>query len=167
MPITFEEISRMSLFRGFSKNFVRLLDMFFVEKKYPLDTEITRQNSMQKTFYIILAGEVQISEQVNKKEVILSQLSAGQFFGEMNLFDPGLATATVTTLTPVRTLEISTEQFRKFISQKPELAADFVFQLAEIIVKRFRHSKDTIQKELTSPKALDLGRKLDSKKRTA
>jgi CRP-like cAMP-binding protein len=167
MPVSFSEISRMSLFRGFDESFVRLLDVFFVENSYPADTVIVEQETLQEKFYIIIAGEVEVSHSTEGLKVILTSLTAGQFFGEISLFDPGLATAEVKSLTPVRTLEISTKQFRDFIRQKPELAADFTFQLAQAVAQRFRQSHDIIQEELIKPRAIRLGEELSNKKMQA
>jgi CRP/FNR family transcriptional regulator, cyclic AMP receptor protein len=167
MAITFADISRMSLFRGFSQDFVRLLDVFFTEKNYPKETLIIEQGKLQSVFYVIISGEVEIYESLENEKIILNTLAAGHFFGEINLLDPGVALASVASLTPVKTLEISNEQFRKFISQKPELAADFTFQLAEILAKRFRQSNDIIQKELTKPRAIQLGKEISLKQMQA
>jgi CRP-like cAMP-binding protein len=155
MSITFSEISRMSLFRGFDASFIQLLDLFFIEANYVPNTLLVEEGKLQNSFYMIFAGEVEVFHHSRKEEnIVLGNLSAGQFFGEMNLFDPGLATASVRTLTPVRTLEISNEKFRFFIQEKPELAADFTLQLSETIVKRFRDTSDKLLEQLTDPKNL-------------
>jgi len=155
MSIAFSEISRMSLFRGFDRSFIQLLDLFFVEKNYDPDTLLVDEGKLQSTFYMIFAGEVEVFHiSPAGKRLSLGNLCAGQFFGEMNLFDPGLATASVRTLTPVRTLEISNEKFRYFIQEKPELAADFALQLTETIVKRFRNTNDKLLEQLTDPENL-------------
>lgn len=141
----------MSLFRGFNETFVRLLDLFFVQRNYLKGDTLILQGTRQDTFFLIIAGEVEVTQDVAGRPIILGNLLAGQFFGEINLFDPGTATAHVTALTPVVTLEISNEKFRSFITHKPELAADFTFQLAETIVKRFRTSSSTLVEELNRP----------------
>lgn len=154
MGIHFSEISRMSLFRGFNEDFIRLLDVFFTEKNYSADELIVEKGNIQKTFYMIISGEAEAFDETTDQKITLDTISAGQFFGEINLFDPGIAIASIKSITPLKTLEISNEQFREFITQKPELAADFTFQLAETVSKRFRQANDVIQKELTSPDAI-------------
>ncbi len=145
----------MSLFRGFDRSFIQLLDLFFIEKNYDPDSLLVEEGKLQSTFYMIFAGEVEVFHSSPAgKQLVLGNLCAGQFFGEMNLFDPGLATASVRTLTPVRTLEISNEKFRYFIQEKPELAADFSLQLTETIVKRFRDTSDKLLEQLTDPENL-------------
>jgi len=155
MSVTFSEISRMSLFRGFDYSFIQLLDLFFVEGSYEADVFLVEEGKLQNRFFMLFAGEVSVLHHAGEgKEIVLGELAAGQFFGEMNLFDPGLATASVRSLTPVRTLEISNEKFRYFINEKPELAADFTFQLTETIVKRFRDTSSKMLEQLTHPENL-------------
>lgn len=142
----------MSLFRGFDASFIQLLDLFFISREYEADTLLVEEGKLQNRFFMIFAGEVSVLRHAGEdKQIVLGLLAAGQFFGEMNLFDPGLATASVRSLTPVRTLEISNDKFRFFISEKPELAADFTFQLAETIVRRFRDTNERFLEQLTHP----------------
>lgn len=161
MAIHFSDISRMSLFRGFNESFVQLLDLFFREANYKAGTVLVREGELQQTFFMLVAGEVEVSHQVNGVPMRLDILPAGQYFGEMNLFDPGVATASVTALTPLRTLEISNEKFRSFITHKPELAADFTFQLAETIVKRLRSSTQLLSDELARPEKIRMAQQID------
>jgi CRP-like cAMP-binding protein len=161
--VAFVDVSRMTLFRGFDEEFVRLLDLFFVANLYEAGTVIVEQGKFQNTFFLVVAGEAEAVHCLDgEKEVHLGHLSGGQFFGEMNLFDPGIATATVRALTPVKTLEISNDKFRYFINAKPDVAADFTFQLAETIVKRFRASKDSLVEELTNPENIRKAQLMDN-----
>jgi len=161
MAIHFSDISRMSLFRGFNESFVQLLDLFFREANYKAGTVLVLEGELQQTFYMLVAGEVEVNRRVNGAPMRLDILPAGQYFGEMNLFDPGVATASVVALTPVRTLEISNDKFRNFITHKPELAADFTLQLAETIVKRFRSSTHLLSEELARPENIRMAQQID------
>lgn len=151
MAISFAEISRMTLFRGFDASFVELLDLFFIENSYEAGHHLVVEGQLQNNFFLIFAGEVEVYHTIGQVKYPLSILQAGQFIGEINLFDPGVATASVVSLTPVRTLEISNDKFSYFIQNKPEMAADFTFQLASTIVKRFRNTNQTLLEELSRP----------------
>lgn len=159
--LRFSDICRMALFRGFSEDFVRLLDLYFTDNHHPSGTRLVEQGRLQETFYIIISGEVEIQQEAAGTLISHGFLEAGQFFGEINLFDPGVATAHVIAATPVRTLQISNERFRSFISQRPELAADFTYQLAETIVKRFRNVSSALAEEMARPENLRLARQVE------
>lgn len=161
MEISFTDISRMSLFRSFDDKLVKMLDMFFQEQNYATGHLIVEEGRRQDRFFVLFAGEVEAYHDLGGKRVVLDTLSAGQFFGEMNLFDPGTATASIRSLTPVRTLEISNEQFVQFMRYKPEAAADFMFQLTQIIVKRLRNTTENLTQALMSPENLKRAVQID------
>jgi CRP-like cAMP-binding protein len=162
MDISFADISRMTLFRGFDEGFVKLLDVFFVAREYEEGTILIEQGKMQSTFYLIIAGEVGVfSVTPDGRETPIGHVVAGQFVGEMNLFDPATATARVGCLTPVVTLEISNEKFRQFMEAKPAAAADFMFQLAQVIVRRYRSSMDTLIDEAARPENIEKAEQID------
>ncbi len=119
MDVVFTDVCRMTLFRGFDEDLIRLLDLFFVSNNYPAETLVIEQGKMQNNFFLVIAGEMEVFEATPGKDIVLGHISGGQFVGEMNLFDPGIATASVRTLTPAQTLEISNDQFRYFTNAKP------------------------------------------------
>jgi len=167
MDIVFTDVCRMTLFRGFDDDLIRLLDLFFLSKDYPPETLLIEQGKLQTNFFLVIAGEMEVFDASQNKALILGHVSAGQFVGEMNLFDPGIATASVRTLTPVTTLEISNDQFRYFMSAKPAQASDFLFQLGQTIVKRYRASKDTWIEEMLTPETIRKADFIDAKKMLA
>src|SRR5437899_6885458 len=52
-------------------------------------TEIVKQGSPADGMYLALEGEVRVRMMIGGKESILATLAAGQFFGEVALFDTG------------------------------------------------------------------------------
>jgi len=168
MDITFAEISRMTLFRGFDEQSIELLDLFFKDNAYPVDTMIVQQGVLQKRFFMLVAGEVEVQREIDGQILKIAEIQAGQFFGEINLFDPGVATASVISLTPIKTLEISNDDFRTFITRRPDVAADFTFQLAQTIARRFRNnSGQSMEAEFNTPQAIELGQQIDNNRMMA
>ena len=64
------------------------------------DAVVFKQGDKAETFYLIRNGMVKISKKSGDKEVVLSYLVAGNFFGEAALFSDAARTATVTTISP-------------------------------------------------------------------
>ena len=51
---------------------------------YPTGTVLSRENSIEDTFYLILEGEVEVTKVINKDQThLLKTLTAEAFFGEM------------------------------------------------------------------------------------
>jgi CRP-like cAMP-binding protein len=68
---------------------------------------LTREGRVDRHFFIILRGEVAVTQQGRR----VNTLGAGQFFGELAAVDPGPRTATVTALTDLDVLIIGPREF--------------------------------------------------------
>ena len=66
-------------------------------------------------FYIVADGVVHVRRRANTREMLLARLGAGAFFGEINLFDPGLATASIYTMKATRLAIIPYDLFRNYM----------------------------------------------------
>src|SRR4029079_2243971 len=64
------------------------------------DQPVWKEGDPADAFYLIRNGMVKISKKSGDKEVVLSYLVAGNFFGESALFSDAERTATVTTIFP-------------------------------------------------------------------
>ncbi len=78
---------------------------------------ILEEGTPPDTFYIIADGVIHVRRRANTRELLLARLGAGGFFGEINLFDPGLATASIYTIKPTRLMCISYSQFHAFMDE--------------------------------------------------
>ena len=85
------------------------------------DAEVFKEGETADAFFLIRNGMVKISKQSGGKEVVLSYLVAGNFFGEAALFSDMPRTATVTTIFPSDLIKVSKRDFDKFLAAHPEL----------------------------------------------
>jgi CRP-like cAMP-binding protein/thioredoxin reductase/Fe-S-cluster-containing hydrogenase component 2 len=81
--------------------------------------------------YLIRNGQVKISKLSAGKELVLSYLVAGNFFGETALLPDAPRTATVTAIFPTDLIRLDKADFDRFIAGHPELAAGFAGKLEE------------------------------------
>ncbi|MDX1583328.1 MAG: cyclic nucleotide-binding domain-containing protein [Thermoanaerobaculia bacterium] len=72
-------------------------------------------------FYFIRKGMVKIARTSGDREVVLSYLVAGNFFGETALLSDSARTATVSTIFPSDLIRLSKEDFHAFLRANPEL----------------------------------------------
>ncbi len=75
-----------------------------------------------KEMYIILSGAVQVFLLREGLQVILANMEAGRFFGEMSLLEQEPRSACIIALEPTKLLVINNENFQHFICQNPSLA---------------------------------------------
>jgi CRP-like cAMP-binding protein/thioredoxin reductase/Fe-S-cluster-containing hydrogenase component 2 len=85
------------------------------------DAIVFKQGDKAEAFYLIRNGMVKISKKSGDKEVVLSYLVAGNFFGEAALFSDAARTATVTTIFPSDLIKLSKRDFDNFLSAHPDL----------------------------------------------
>ena len=85
------------------------------------DAVVFKEGDKADAFYLIRNGMVKIAKKSGEKEVVLSYLVAGNFFGEAALFSDSARTATVSTIFPSELIKLSKKDFNDFIAARPEL----------------------------------------------
>jgi CRP-like cAMP-binding protein/thioredoxin reductase/Fe-S-cluster-containing hydrogenase component 2 len=85
------------------------------------DSVVFNEDEPAEAFYLIRNGMVKISKKSGDKEVVLSYLVAGNFFGEAALFSDADRTSTVTTIFPSDLIKLSKNDFKKFLAAHPSL----------------------------------------------
>ncbi len=83
---------------------------------------IVREGDPGTSFFLIEDGEVEVQTQdPARKPLVLAQLSAGEFFGEVSVLTGKPRTATIVARTPVTVIEISREALDRIARQFPEV----------------------------------------------
>jgi CRP-like cAMP-binding protein len=90
-------------------------------------TIICHQNGTERVLYIMLYGEVEVSEEVQGRKIVLGHLKSGELFGEISALFTVPRIATVTALKPAVVLEIPADKFAELIDRTPMLR-ELVYQ---------------------------------------
>lgn len=101
-------------------------------------TEIVKQGVPGDAMYLVLEGEVRVRLMIGDKESTLATLAAGDFFGEIALFDHGPRSADVVANKDSVLLKISSASFQKVVSESPDLATPFLFAIGRTLAARIR-----------------------------
>jgi phosphoserine phosphatase RsbU/P len=112
----------------------------------PPGTIIFHEGDAGDTFYVILEGSVDIILGIGiAEERLISTMTRGEYFGEMNLLNPqSLRSATALSRTGARLLEISGTEFNRLLRNFPEAA----FDLAKVLSSRLRATDSSVIREL-------------------
>ncbi|HZT00878.1 MAG TPA: Crp/Fnr family transcriptional regulator [Steroidobacteraceae bacterium] len=98
-------------------------------KAFPKNTILVNEGDRGDTLFVILSGRVKIYlADEEGKEVLLSTLGPGEYFGEIML-DDGPRSATVMTLEPSKFAVVTRSQFKEFLALHPEAAFDVIRSL--------------------------------------
>ena len=107
-------------------------------EKVPQWATIVKQGELGDTMYLILQGELRVRMNVKGKETILATLGAGEFFGDISLFDQGPRSADVVANTDSTVLKISSSAFEQLAKAAPELATPFLRAIGKTLSARIR-----------------------------
>lgn len=101
-------------------------------------TRILEEGVAPSAFYIVADGVVHVRRRANTREMLLARLGAGSFFGEINLFDPGVATASIYAMKATRLAVIDYDRFRNFIKDHPAPGCKIACALMREMSQRLR-----------------------------
>jgi CRP/FNR family cyclic AMP-dependent transcriptional regulator len=99
-----------------------------VERRFKARTVLVSEGEMTDALYIIIEGKVRAFVSNEGREVVLSTLGPGEYFGEL-AFDEGPRSASVITLEPCRLLVVPREDFVGFVQSSPAFATHFILRL--------------------------------------
>ena len=99
---------------------------------------IIEEGTEVKSLYIICSGVVHIRRMAQRREMLLGRLGAGGFFGEINLFDPGVATASIYAMKPTTLAFVDYASLRAFMSEHPATGYKIVSSMMTEMARRFR-----------------------------
>lgn len=108
---------------------------YFKIKHYRAKTCIVNQGDLADTLFFIVKGSATVSITEDDKNMIISYLNTGDFFGELSLFDPEPANhahriASICAKTDCEIAEISYKQFHQLAGQHPEILYIIANQMA-------------------------------------
>ena len=135
-------LSEVPLFSQLPKDERAELERLLKVQEYPAHRPIVWLGEKGEDFYIVKHGKVLVScPDESGKEVVLSHLGPGQFFGEISLLDGGPRTATVRTADDASMFVLSREDFLAFLRKHPDAA---IYMLG-ILGKRQRDTNEKLR----------------------
>lgn len=90
---------------------------------------IFREGDSGSHMYIIRSGRIKISKKIDQKEVVLTILQKGDFFGEMALVSNSLRAATATAVTTANLLALNRLNFISMVQKNGNIALNIIEKL--------------------------------------
>ena len=114
-----DDLKSVPLFSGLGERELKRLAGDFKEHDYePGMTPLREERMSGIGFFVIVEGEASVSR--GGKE--LARLGPGDHFGELALISDRARTATVTAESPLRTVMLSSWEFREIVQANPDIA---------------------------------------------
>jgi CRP/FNR family cyclic AMP-dependent transcriptional regulator len=140
--VTVDALRSMPIFESLSIERLVPIARVAVFRKMPRAATILRAGDRTDFVYFILSGvlKVLVSDEEGR-EVILSNLGQGEFFGEMGVLDDNPRSATVVTNTPCELVVISKADFKRCLAEN----FDVSLYIMRSLVKRLRTADRKIE----------------------
>ena len=92
---------------------------------------ICRQGEVGDRMYVVQDGQAVVLREEAGSEVVVGELSAGDIFGEMAIFDRRPRSATVRARGPARVLTLDKRAFLRRVHEDPSLAFTILQKMSE------------------------------------
>jgi CRP/FNR family cyclic AMP-dependent transcriptional regulator len=116
-------LKAVPLFASFPEDQLRVLTTVVTRRSLPRSTTVMASGDATDSLYIVLSGRLKVMmSDAEGKEVILSILGPGEFFGEMGLIDDAPRSASVVSIEACELLSISKRDFKKSLAENFEMA---------------------------------------------
>ena len=116
-------LKAVPLFASFPEDQLRMLTTMVTRRSASRSTTIMAGGDATDSLYIVLSGRLKVMmSDSDGKEVILSILGPGEFFGEMGLIDDEPRSASVVTIEPCELLSISKRDFKKCLLENSDMS---------------------------------------------
>ncbi|MFH1009247.1 MAG: Crp/Fnr family transcriptional regulator [Candidatus Latescibacterota bacterium] len=123
-------LRRVTLFSGLKEEELAALVEVTVRKTFQKHSVILLAEEEGNSLFIIQKGKVKVSIlSEDGREIVLSILGEGEFFGEMSLLDGLPRSATVIALEDTEALVLRREELLRLIEQSPQIAIKLMAQL--------------------------------------
>jgi len=100
---------------------------------------IIEEGAMQTEVFVVISGELDVrAKQEDGTELLLARVGPGETLGEISLFDPGPAAATVTAVEFSQLWRIADSDLMQFMTDNPGAGNVLLRTLASILAQRLR-----------------------------
>ncbi len=135
-------LKKIPLFSTLDDNGMNYLKDVAVKRSFPKNTVLFSRGDQSDALYLLYEGSAKaIINDETGKEIVLSTIGPGEYFGEISFLDGEARSATVMTREPVQVLIVYKNDFKKILFSNP----DIVFRLLKELLKKLRRSTEQIE----------------------
>src|SRR5947209_2511437 len=140
-----ELLAAVALFSGVSPEILAELSERMRPRRLSRGQTLYFKGDPGDHLYVIETGEVKlVLTGADGQESILDVLRAGDYFGEMSLFDEQPRSADVVAVQPSQLLSLHRDDFRAMIERHPRIA----FSVFRALTQRLRRTTDLLEESL-------------------
>jgi CRP-like cAMP-binding protein len=122
-----ELLTQVELFEGLTKSELRTVHHQMREITFEAGAVVLHKGEEHGRFYLIVEGEAEVS--LGDDGTVDTRLGPGGYFGEIAVIDGEPRMATVTAITPLRTLSVASFNFRPLLREHGQITYKILLQM--------------------------------------
>lgn len=139
-----QALLRDSIFESSAPNLVAAVAAHLQPVWYPRRHNVFGEGDAGDCLYLIESGKVKVSRRSRGQDRVISLLGPGDVFGELAVYDPGVRTSTVATLTAVQAYILTADGLRSCMAEHPEVTGP----LFRLLAHRLRRTNDVVYEQI-------------------
>ncbi len=140
-----ELLANIPLFESLTDEDVDALAARLETVDYGEGDVIFRQGEEGSSLFVVEDGGVEISYGEGKTKFVLATLFAGEYFGELSLFDRAPRSATATAARPSRLIRLDRDDLVDFVNNSPAAALRIIGEMSE----RLRRTNELMSRQVS------------------
>ena len=108
------------------------------------DQHLIEEGEPHESLYLLISGKLEVYSMIHDRRINLGIVEPGQCVGEVNIFDPKKASASVIGEGFSQAWRINRSQLEGFMNDNPIAAAKLLIGIASQLSKRVRGANDTL-----------------------
>lgn len=105
---------------------------------------LIREGQNQDSLFLVISGTFHVQTAVTGRPVLLGSLKAGSTVGEINIFDPGTASASVVSRSISDVWKIDRARLEQYLEAHPRTAARLLVNISTQLSKRLRKTNEKV-----------------------
>ena len=137
-PMDIELLRTISILRELNDAELAGVAALFTLRDAKAKEKVVEEGKPVTHLYIVCEGVAHVRRLAQKREMLLGRINKGMIFGEINLFDPGVSTATVYAMKDVKLAVCDYDTLRAYMSANPAAGYKIVTGMMGEMARRLR-----------------------------
>jgi CRP-like cAMP-binding protein len=133
------ELPALGIIAGMAADDRRLLSDYGEFLPVQKDSDLITEGQNQDSLYFVISGVLHVHSTKNNKRTLIARIAAGETIGEVNLFDPGTASANVTAQEFSQVWRATREDISAFLEAYPQATGRLLIGMVAEMSRRIRH----------------------------
>jgi len=133
------ELPALGIVAGLDDDDRRLLSDYGEFLPVQAGSDLIKEGQEQNRLYFVISGVLHVHTTKDNKRTLIARISPGETLGEVNMFDPGVASANVTAQEFAQIWAATREDLTAFLEAYPEAAGRLLVGMVSEMSKRIRN----------------------------